>query len=712
MRLICGVSVLLLVGCPGDVVPGDPVDEGTTGGSDEDATGSGGEAEVAATGTETTGSEEVGEPDTHGTEELPPIEPDTPDVPTDDEPPSVSITAPAAQAVFEVGAAVAFSALVTDDKDAAADLSAVWSSSNGGELSTGAVNPAGIASFQSSELAAGPHTITLMVTDTSGNVGTDTVEIKINTLPTAPVIALTPTAPRTSDALTVSVVEPATDADGDELTTEIVWSLGGEATAHTGLTIPPDDTAKGQTWTVTVRAKDAVGYGPSASAEAVVLNTPPICGDVTLGPDEPVLGATLTCGCAAVADPDSGDAVTASCGYAVGEGAPTEGPCEEAPVAATKGQSVTCELTLNDGEDAGPPASSDAVVVANSAPTLSLVTLTGGDACATWTCAATSADADNDPLSHQWRWEVDGEDIGVTTATLGAYPLQPDQQVQCYAKASDGDAETAEVASNVAVVAGPDFLPIVGLFQDNMGFVGWNTVAQAPEAEKFGHTLPTSLICDGSCPNYPVCQAIAQFGAFAFYYVASRDHDDWGDGLPASPGSFRTVAGGQGFDSFTAALAENGFTFSDVVMRHGVHTLGADQEGADWSFDGPLETRAYTGGTWTLMLDGQPMVGASMPDITNTLDYKAPCNLDDDLNHALTDWTLPQDQSQQSSAAVQAVAAAFLADTADGGIRFNYQARLPAVQTQINGNKGRYGNYIEVPNGFIQRPGCQLGAPN
>jgi hypothetical protein len=230
-------------------------------------------------------------------------------------------------------------------------------------------------------------------------------------------------------------------------------------------------------------------------------------------------------------------------------------------------------------------------------------------------------------------------------------------------------------------LATADQILINGLEANNEGAAAWNSTGGA-EAAKTGHAI-----------SWTTC------GGNAFYYMASRD---FGGIDPLSSGGLRGLDGLSGFPQFAKALADNGFTIGDLKVSWGLQTLGNDVEGVDWFFNSPVETRFYRGGNFTIELGGQDMVGGFMPETTVIIDYKDLNNCFDDRIFGYTHPVQPVNQSGASSAAVQAVAAAFLNDLGSSGIKFVFDSFQPALkQPQFTGN-GRAGAYFEVQSGGIE----------
>lgn len=204
-----------------------------------------------------------------------------------------------------------------------------------------------------------------------------------------------------------------------------------------------------------------------------------------------------------------------------------------------------------------------------------------------------------------------------------------------------------------------DRIPIEGLDGARHGLAVWNTGPDAPEPERSGHQISWS-----SC------------SAFAPYYLASAD---FGTPDAEAPSGLRAIAMIEGMPDFAMALSDHGFTEGDLTMSFGPQALGADREGHEWTYDpeAGIEHRYYAGGTFTLTLKGEPVVGGRMPGTTLLIDYNAVDDCTDDEVSGGTDITRPEDRSGESSDAVQAVADALLGDLAENGLRFGFESLSP-----------------------------------
>lgn len=92
--------------------------------------------------------------------------------------PEVDITAPASGSNFLPGQSITFQGVAIDASTPLDELVFTWESSVDGPL-TGAVSAEGQSILVTAELTEGTHTVTLSVTDTDGDVGSDTVDITV-----------------------------------------------------------------------------------------------------------------------------------------------------------------------------------------------------------------------------------------------------------------------------------------------------------------------------------------------------------------------------------------------------------------------------------------------------------------------------------------------------------------------------------------------------
>jgi PKD repeat protein len=192
------------------------------------------------------------------------------------QPPVVTITAPANNLTFFQGASITFTGTGSDPEDGALTGAALaWSSDRDGPLGTG-------ASLINTTLTAGTHLITLVGTDSGGNTGTATRTVQVLPMNAAPTVSITAPANNTSVAAGTSVVFTATATDPEDgaLTGMAVrWNSSLSGSLGTGLSVSSASLLEG-VHTITVTATDSGGRSASASVTLTVTpgasNLPPI----------------------------------------------------------------------------------------------------------------------------------------------------------------------------------------------------------------------------------------------------------------------------------------------------------------------------------------------------------------------------------------------------------------------------------------------------
>ena len=263
------------------------------------------------------------------------------------QPPVVTITAPANNATFFQGSAVTFTGSGTDPEDGTLTGAALtWSSDRDGPLGTG-------ASLTNSTLTAGAHVITLVGRDSGGNTGTATRTIQVLPMNAAPTVSITAPANNTSVAAGTNVVFSATANDPEDgaLTgASVRWtsSLGG--VLGTGVSVSSASLVQG-THVITVTATDSGGR--SASANITLTVTP---GASNLAPVARLTGPTsaqatlgLTFDGSTSSDPDG---TIAGWRFDFGDGSPAVTGMNTATHAFAAAGTYTVTLTVTDNQGA------------------------------------------------------------------------------------------------------------------------------------------------------------------------------------------------------------------------------------------------------------------------------------------------------------------------------------------------------------------------
>jgi hypothetical protein len=113
-------------------------------------------------------------------------------------PPAVVISRPVDNQEFEQGTAISFEGLVSDDNDAAAELSLTWSSDLDGPLNADPADGDGNARFSTASLSFGTHVITLQVSNSEARSAEDYVTIVVDPVEQDPEVTLR--RPRSTDS--------------------------------------------------------------------------------------------------------------------------------------------------------------------------------------------------------------------------------------------------------------------------------------------------------------------------------------------------------------------------------------------------------------------------------------------------------------------------------------------------------------------------------
>lgn len=100
---------------------------------------------------------------------------------------------------------------------------------------------------------------------TDGTTVSSATVTVINGLPTAPVVAITPTSPDPSDNLYCGMVTSSTDVDGDRISYSYNWYQDGTLTPWTTNTVSSAYTAHGEGWECVVTPNDGEDDGPTGS---------------------------------------------------------------------------------------------------------------------------------------------------------------------------------------------------------------------------------------------------------------------------------------------------------------------------------------------------------------------------------------------------------------------------------------------------------------
>ena len=227
-----------------------------------------------------------------------------------------------------------------------------------------------------------------------------------------------------------------------------------------------------------------------------------------------------------------------------------------------------------------------------------------------------------------------------------------------------------------------DRLPLEGLASSGAGLALWNTGPGGREAEQVAHPRPWTP-CSDAAPAY----------------AATRDYDDLDADAATGLQGLATVVG---FPGLVGALTTNGFSVTDVTASWTAQSLGDDLQDTDWLFDEAtgIETLYFQGGTFGMQLNGEALVGGAMATTAVRIDYLDRGDCTDDAITLRSDPLVLKDTSADSSAPVQAVAAALIADLAGHGLRVVVDGASATERTITTGS--RTGTVVDVTSAHLE----------
>ena len=337
---------------------------------------------------------------------------------------ALDVQSPAEGDVYNQGDMITFVADISENERSLTAIEFNWESSIDGVLSTQGADSTGVAQFTRDDLSPGTHTLTVTANDSTGIYAQGLINFTVNALPTEPIVSLGPVAAGTGDDLVVSIDTASTDADGDPITYSYTWFQNGVvSSASTSASLAASNTAKGEAWSVTVTPNDGYADGMAGEALITVGNTAPTVASATLNPDPAHTGDTLECTAGTTADAD-GDTVSLVYSWDVSGTVVSETTDSLSSAWFGNGDDVTCVVTPFDGTDSGVAIESNTVIIENSAPEISSVSVSPNpaDATDTLTCSWSGfSDADGDADASTVEWTINGAAAGTDTTLSGLF---------------------------------------------------------------------------------------------------------------------------------------------------------------------------------------------------------------------------------------------------------------------------------------------------
>ncbi len=319
----------------------------------------------------------------------------------------------------------------------------------------------------------GAATLMLEVSDPKLASGNDSVSFTVipytppppNELPVVTLIAPYESALHTADE-PIAFIGAIRDEEDEYSQLTAWWESDLQGALDVDVNIEEDGEFSGfgvlveGTHVITVTGEDSEGGQGSDSViiEVDPANDPPTIDAVEITPDPAFAPDTLTCSYTGYLDPD-GDADASTIAWAI-NGASTSGTTTLTG-GYVRGDTVTCTVTPNDGEEAGEPMS-DSVVISNSLPAVESVEITPDPATANdpLTCTASGfSDADEDADSSSYQWTINGEDAGTGTELTDGYVAG--DEVTCTVTPNDGTDDGEPMSDTITIEnTGPEVLSV------------------------------------------------------------------------------------------------------------------------------------------------------------------------------------------------------------------------------------------------------------
>lgn len=330
--------------------------------------------------------------------------------------PELTWLAPEGELQVAEGESLTARVRLSDPDDVPEDLELRWSSDLDGELGEGTL--AGDEATWTGTLGPGVHALVLTATDPDGLEASAGGTVVVDGRPSQPELLLEPDPATTEDELVLSLLLPAEDPEGDEVSYALSWTVDGELTEETGWTVPAERTLRGETWEVTVVPWAGGLEGPPAQASLTVDNAAPRLESLRLSPDPVASTGSLSCSPQGGVDPD-GDPVVYTWAWEVDGSDPGVKANALSSDHFAPGDEITCYARPTDGDAEGDLVASNTVTV-NHPPELTLVALSPDPVAAgeDLTCSAVAVDDDGDSVTFSYSWTVDGVARSETSDTL------------------------------------------------------------------------------------------------------------------------------------------------------------------------------------------------------------------------------------------------------------------------------------------------------
>ena len=307
----------------------------------------------------------------------------------------------------------------------------------------------GSSLYSLSTLSPGVHTLTVTATDSETLTDMETLELRVNRLPSILSLSLSPDPVYTTDDLIATAV--LSDPDMDSLNVIYEWYENGQLTGVTGDTVSSTDIHSGDTWRVVVTPNDGYANGVSQEVSVMVSNTPPTISHVFVSPTGSIYNDQVVTCTSIATDPDQ--TVYPVYEWIVDGTQYISSAIDLSTTVAIPGSNVTCHVSVTD-DDGVTVQDSSGFVVSNRAPTVSNVSIdvlspTTND---TVTCSANASDPDNESVVVDYLWQVGGSTLATgVSVDLSTVSISPTDVLACVVSAEDALGESTSDSVAVTV---------------------------------------------------------------------------------------------------------------------------------------------------------------------------------------------------------------------------------------------------------------------
>ena len=368
--------------------------------------------------------------------------------------PQLTLLSPTDGDVVEYGSSVRFEATISDNEDTPQDITLAWVSDLDGVLENPIPNSNGEIEFNKANLSAGLHSITATATDSTGLVDSELFELRVNQLPVAPTVSISPSVIHTSDDIFASPAE-TTDADGQTVSYTYEWYKNSTLTTNTGTFLSSTETAKGEYWTVRVIPSDGYQTGPFTESTVTIQNTAPVIDSLTVDATQATTSQTVLCsGTSSAADAETLSESYVWTNETTGVPLGSSDTLILSPLSVSPGDSVSCTYTVSDGTDS---VSQDTILsVINTDPVIDSLTVVPSIPYLddTLSCLGIVSESDLESTTDSYVWENQTTGATISSSdsiTLDTSNASPNDVIACTFTTTDPSGGTAQSTATATV---------------------------------------------------------------------------------------------------------------------------------------------------------------------------------------------------------------------------------------------------------------------